>query len=163
MGKMLQSPDHQGEIYICAWQYNPWGRNFGRALGAKQGCSSQNALCTLQCSERRIPRGRIVGLLAPVRDQCPWQHLRLNKGGGFDTGPSLVVTLANRLVDLEHIGPKPGTALVVLILRSEWAHEIMDGASRRARPVARNPSRRERQPNKAPKAKNTRPESDQGQ
>ena len=74
-----------------------------------------------------------------------------------------MVTLANKLVDLEHIGPKPGTALVVLILRSEWAHEIMDGASRRARPVARNPSRRERQPTKAPKAKNTRPESDQGQ
>lgn len=50
-----------------------------------------------------------------------------------------MVTLANRLVDLKHIGTKAGTALVVLILRSEWAHEIMDGASRRARSVARNP------------------------
>lgn len=132
----------------------------------KQGCRLQQSKCTLRCSEGCIPRCRIVGLLATVRDQCPWQHLRLNKGGGFDTGPSLVVSLANRLVDLEHIGTKPGTSLVVLILRSEWAHEIMDGASRRARPVARNPSRvsrRERQPTRAQKAKNTRPEGDQGQ
>jgi hypothetical protein len=46
--RTVPTADNTGEIYICAGHYNPWGRNFGRALGAKQGCSSQNALCSVR-------------------------------------------------------------------------------------------------------------------